>query len=307
MTPERLEPLRRLATEILHLRIHPRVAEIRRPGDAEPRDPSVARRQVRAAVLRGQRVPVAVVGSGHHVQHERRITHRPRHGSGDAHAVPAAEGRMLRHAAMGRLEPVDPAERGRDADGAAAVGAHRERPEPRPHRGARAAARAARRQLRIPRIARDTEERVVGHALVAELGRVGLADEDGARPLQPLDGDSILLRHVLGEEPGAAGRQHAPGEHQILDRERHAVQRPQRLARHDGHLGGQGRLAGLLGGDGAEGVEPRVQPLDPRQHRVDDLDRGDRLLPDQPGQVERGEPAEIVHGRQLGWFTRATV
>ena len=84
------------------------------------------------------------------------------------------------HAPEGRLEAVDPAERRGDADGAAAVGAHRERPEARRHRRAGAAAGAARGERGIPRIAGDPEERAVGDALVAELRRIGLADDDGA-------------------------------------------------------------------------------------------------------------------------------
>ena len=43
------------------------------------------------------------------------------------------------------------------------------------------AAAAAGRQFGVPWIARDAEHAVVGHALPAKLGRVGLAESDGAR------------------------------------------------------------------------------------------------------------------------------
>src|SRR5262245_58627173 len=103
--------------------------------------------------------------------------------------MPAAEPWVRGHASIRGLESVDAAEGRGDADGAAPVGADGQRRKAGRDRRAGAAARSAGRQIRIPWIARDPEERIVGHALVTELGRVRLAEEDGARALQPLDDD----------------------------------------------------------------------------------------------------------------------
>ena len=92
-------------------------------------------------------------------------------------------------------------------------------------------------------------------ALVAELRRGGLAEDDAARALQPLDDDGVLLRDMVGKEARAAGGQHPPRPDQVLHRERHAVQRTELLAGHHRHLGGHGGVARLVGGDGAEAVE----------------------------------------------------
>ena len=79
------------------------------------------------------------------------------------------------------LEPEHAAERRRDADRPAAVGAHRQRHQAGGDRG-----RRARRWIRprvrvgITRVAGQPEQLVVGDAAVAELGVVGLADDDRA-------------------------------------------------------------------------------------------------------------------------------
>ena len=92
--------------------------------------------------------------------------------------------------------------------------------------------------------------------------RGGLADEDRAGLAKPADGDRVLARHLVGEDARAHRRPHAPGEQQILDRERHAVERAERLARHHRRLGAAGRLTRLLGGHGDERVHPGLQGLD---------------------------------------------
>ena len=118
--------------------------QVGRPGDAQAGDARIAGLEERRAAVGGDRVAVAIVGPGDRVEHQGRVAHRARHRPRVRDRLPAAEARELRHPPERRLEPVDPAERRGDPDGAAAVGAHGERPEPRRHRRARAPARSAR-------------------------------------------------------------------------------------------------------------------------------------------------------------------
>ena len=64
----------------------------------------------------------------------------------------------------------------------------------------------------------------------------------------------------------------ALGEQQILDRERHAVERAERSARHQRRLGPAGGVPGLVRGHRDEGVHGRLERLDPTEHGVDHRD-----------------------------------
>ena len=97
-------------------------------------------------------------------------------------------------------------------------------------RGRRAARGAAGRLLRIPRIARDAGERAVGHALPAELGRRGLAEEHRAVLAQPRGRRRVVVPRALRiDRLRAAQRRPALGQDDVLDRHRHAVEQALRL------------------------------------------------------------------------------
>ena len=65
---------------------------------------------------------------------------------------------------------------------------------------------------------------------MAELAHGRHTDRDAARGLQTLHGDGVVIGHVVLEHVGPEGKPHAfDGDH-VLDRERHAVQRPERVA-----------------------------------------------------------------------------
>src|ERR1044072_7331655 len=76
-------------------------------------------------------------------------------------------------------------------------------------RGAcRAAGRAARRAVELPRVARDAGKRRVANADPAELGQRGLAENDGTALAQPRDRRRIILHRRLasGERDAPRGR-----------------------------------------------------------------------------------------------------
>jgi hypothetical protein len=81
----------------------------------------------------------------------------------------------------------------------------------------------------------------------------------------------------------------------LLDRERHAVQRPERRA--GGHLriGRTRRAARAVLEHVHDRVEGGVDVADAMQMRVDDLDPGDLASGDPARELERGQLAEFVH------------
>src|SRR5205807_3584569 len=103
-------------------------------------------------------------------------------------------------------EAHDAAEGGWDAERAPEVRALGEGAEARGERDRGAAARPPTRKRRIPRIARRAEDRVEGVRAGAELGTVGLAEDDRARRLQPLDDQGIVLGDAVLEDLRALGR-----------------------------------------------------------------------------------------------------
>jgi len=221
--------------------------------------------------------------------------------------LPAWKSRRLRHAAVGRLEAHQPAERRGDAHRAAAVGADADRTQARRHRRGGAAARAARCEHGVPGVARDPEHRTVGEGLEAELREVRLAEDDGAGRLQASDRDVVRLRHQLGEEPRAARRAEAARVERVLERERHTVQRAERLALHHRDLRLARGHARDVGRDHAEGVEARVQRLDAGQQRLGDLDGRELLVTDERGDLERRPPGEILVNQESILRTRRIV
>ena len=86
------------------------------------------------------------------------------------------------------------------------------------------------RHVEVPGIAGRLEDRVVADGAVAELRHIGLADDDGARFLQPLDDDVVLVRREVLVEHRAHGGDQVLGRHQILDADRHAGERAHFLA-----------------------------------------------------------------------------
>jgi uncharacterized membrane protein YfcA len=190
----------------------------------------------------------------------------------------------------------------RTAHRARSVGPQCQRTEARGDRRRAAAARAARRALEIPRIARDAEGRAVGQALDAEFRRRRLADHDGARRAQ------ALHQHVVGggcsivlEDRRAVPRRHAPDVDKVFYADRHAVQRPKLVASAHGLLGRLGVASRFLRHHHAKAVEPGLGMLDGFQDALDIVDRRKLLGADE------GSGLHGRHEEQIGIGHAATL
>ncbi len=141
-------------------------------------------------------------------------------------------------------------------------------------------------RLDIPGIAADSERFRLGDGSKAELGRVGLGDED--QPCLAIADDELavgLARNFGKAAVALAGRR--PGERRakILEQERHAGQRAgERAARR-----GAGAVVELVD----HGVERRIARLDPGDRLFDELDRRDLAAAHQLGEPEAVEAREI--------------
>src|SRR5438309_4197675 len=114
-----------------------------------------------------------------------------------------AEHRPERNPCPGRLNAKQTAARGRDADGTATVVSVSHRYDSSRNRRSRSATRAAHRVLRCPGIARWAEELRLGRRDEAEFGRVRLARDHEACPLEATGQCAVERRDKVLEELGA--------------------------------------------------------------------------------------------------------
>ena len=117
----------------------------------------------------------------------------------DGEALGAGEVAFAGYAPAGALEPVDAAEVGGDADGAADVAAELEEGQPGGDGCRRAAGAAAGGAGKVPGVVGAPEDGVIGLDAAGEGGQVGLAEDDGAGLAQAGDGGRIFLGDAVGE------------------------------------------------------------------------------------------------------------
>jgi hypothetical protein len=108
----------------------------------------------------------------------------------------------------------------------------------------------------------------------------------------------ILIRHVVGIDPRAAGGADAPGPELILDRDRHARQRTDRLATIDPPIDGPGLVERHLSRHREERVEASIECIDPLDEMAGDFGRRQAPRHDSLADLPGGHPVKI--GRQLG-------
>src|SRR5439155_13833529 len=304
---ERLELGGGVTGQLEYLGLDAREPEVGRPGDVETMDVARARVDVRAGLAR-QRLAVAVVAARDHVEHGRGIAHAAREWPDVRDVIPAGKADAQRHASVRGLQADEPAERGGDAHGAAAVAAEGNRAAAARDGGGGAAAAAAGRALEVPRVARHAEERALGHGLVSELRRGRLAEQHRARGLETADGYRVVLGDEIGVEPRAAGRTHAAREQHVLHRHGHAVQETERLALHHRDLRLAREPPRHVVGDETEGVEAGIDGVDAREDGFGELDRRELLAPDQGRALDGRAPDYVVrrHRYHRGIVSSAT-
>ena len=290
------EVVRGGAGQLGHLRFDDGEAEVARPRHPQPLDPLGPADDVEVAEAgRRQAGPVAVVRPGHHVEEQGGVGHgrRQRADDGVLGQVGDVEGGDPPVAA---LQADESGEAGRGADRPAAVARRAERHHAGRDGGAGAAARAARRPGRVPRVAGDAEGRARGVRPGAELGRRGLADGDGAGGAQPGDVDGVALDGRPAREPARAPRRrHAGAVLEVLHAEGHPRQRPERVGPTCGQLAidGLGLRPRAVEVEVDERVELAVAVLDGLQAGPEQLRRRDVAAADE---VRGLEGAGHLHG-----------
>ena len=282
----------------VHRGLDGQVAEVAAPGDARRRADRGRSPSTKASG--GSSSDSGARGSGPAMARSSRAAScdAARQRPEDAHRVPRVGRRHRRHAARRGAQPDDVAEGGGVADARAEIRPVGERDHAARHRGRRAAAAAARRARAVVGVARRAEDGVEGLRAGAELGRVGLADDDRAGAAQAGDDQRVCRRDVVAVDRRAVGRPHARGVLEVLDGDRQAVQRPGRLVARERGVGRRGPAQAQLGVEGDDRVEQRVDRLDAGQVRLHDLHAAHLAPADRGRQLGRAPAPQLVaHGR----------
>ena len=128
------------------------------------------------------------------------------------------------------LMTVHTAEMCRNADRPTEIGAERQAAKAGGQRRGAASGGSTRCSRDVPRIVRSSVDRVVALPVTEHDRHVGLADDDGACRFETLDGNRRAgALHVLERRQAPGVRRALIGEC-LLDRDRHAVEGPPRLA-----------------------------------------------------------------------------
>ena len=220
----------------------------------------------------GQRQKVAIVGALGDAQKQRSVRNRSRERAEVKEVVERRGQHLKRDAPEGGFQSDGTAVGRRYADRAPGIGALGKRHAAGRDRSARSAGRAARRARRVPGIVGVAPERALAEAGIGELGGHGLPHHDAAGCAQALDDGHIEIRHPVLVDLGAERGSLALGGRQILDRDRHAVERPERLLRHHRPFGLPRLGERLLRIGETEGVERTVHLLNAGEtvlHRFD--------------------------------------
>ena len=228
---------------------------------------------------------------GQHALQLRHIGHGPGDRPGMVEPVGQRHHAVEWHGAVGPLEPDDPAVGGGAQDRADGLGADRGRDHPGGDRGRRSRRRPARRVSERPGIARGRR------VAIGELGRVGLAEDDGARVAQPGDKGRIAGRERVGEGRRTGRGGHARDVDEVLDPDRHAVERPERPPATDVRVATGRLVQGRRRIQVRPGLDRGLERLDPFEARLGERDRGPLAELDPPRGLEHARVGRRGHHR----------
>jgi hypothetical protein len=292
---DRLEGPRALVEHRRDVGIDRAAAEIGREGSADRAQVHIAEALGDVlAVGTGKRIDLVAVchRAKLQVQVRDRSAHRPENGEGRERHRPLGRNETGRRSQAG-----DAAERRRRPAASAVIRAGGDRNLADGERSRAATGRSGRRLLRIERVAGRAVHAVARVCAGAELGRVGLADDDAALKPQPRDHRRVLGRHVILVDQAAVGGAQLLGVLQVLHPDGQAMQEAQILAAHDGVLGVSRRFARALLVQRHHRVDRAVGGADALQAAIEQLDRRHLLLADQAPQLDGRDVAEFSHGR----------
>ena len=203
------------------------------------------------------------------------------------------------HGAIRGLKAHHAAQRRRLANGAAGIRAQRERDLARGNGCSGAARGAAGHALGIPGVVGAVKRRALGGAAKGKLVHVGLAHGQAAGIEHALDAGGGVDALVVLEHTGSAGGARAHEVHVVLDGQRHARKRGQRLARGTVGIHARGGLERKLGRHLQECLDPALARLDGGEGGLGHLGSGKVAGGNAGGELGGGKGIEALRHYSL--------
>src|SRR4029077_14852316 len=157
------------------------------------------------------------------------------------------------------------------------------------------AAAAAWRAVYVVGVARAAVHRLPGLNAGAARRAVGLGDENCARATEAGDDCGVVVGDVAAHDAQTRGGGEAGRVEDVLDRERHAVQRAEGVLALVVTVGGARLFERGLGSREDDGVQAWVDRVDVIEVRAHDLDGGQLLVANGARQPTRGRADDISH------------
>ena len=239
----------------------------------------------------GGRGRVGRIGACDHPEQRGRVLGRPRHGADMIEGFGERKDAVPADPAPGRLDAGEAAAGRGKADRTAGIRAERRIGEARGDGDARAAGGVA-----GPVFVAERVHRLGDRGMIAGIDAFGgrqLAEHDGAGGAKPRRGRRLVRRLEVGidrraETGGNIGRV----EH-VLDRHRHAMQRPAPVPGSDFGIRLPGSRSRDLGRYGGIGMQPAIMFGDARQHQFGEFERGDAAGADRIGERREFRAPEL--------------
>ena len=181
-------------------------------------------------------------------------------------------------------------------DRSADIAAQFERSKAACERRGRATRRTAGSARDIVRIVGGAEDLVIALQVTRIDGKIGLAENDGARLAQARDRPCILGRNETGKLGRARGSAHSLRLERVLDGHRNAVERAADFTASEGCVRDIGFGAGARGVDSNDAIDGLIQRRDARQEIIQGFAAGDLTFANFSCDYDRAGPCELRHG-----------
>jgi hypothetical protein len=215
------------------------------------------------------------VRTGEDFEHRRGVCHTAREGTDAIQRRGEGDEPVARDAAISGQHADDTAEGSGLANGTSGVGAERGDAEASGDRGRGTARRSAGNAVQRTRIVHRAVSRVLVGGAHRELVAVELAEQHSACGLELRYGGRVVGRMIALEDERARGRRNAANGEHILDRNRNAGERAERVAGFGCGIDLGGLREGAVAGESEIAVDARIDSSDALVVLLRERDSGD--------------------------------
>jgi hypothetical protein len=149
--------------------------------------------------------------------------------------------------------------------------------------------------VRVPRVARRRPRQIKAGAADGEFVGGELAEHDGAGAAQARDAYRIVFGDIVDQDPGVTGCGQTGDIDDVLDADRHPVQRPAAASRSDLGFRGARRRHRRVAVQANKDIQFRIEPANALQQRRHQFDRRQSVSRNRFRRCLGRDPVEFAH------------